>query len=118
MTRIAILHARSFWVIPKASFLVARVGREGHVGVFERLSRKRLPIEEVYGPVPARMFETVAADIASFRNAFIEVDIVAAASARSSPPAVARFNKAILPQLLPFEEREVNQPADPIIRTG
>lgn len=29
---------------------IARVGRGGHVGVFKRVGRKRLPIEEVYGP--------------------------------------------------------------------
>ncbi|CDN41455.1 phage tail protein [Paenibacillus sp. P22] len=29
---------------------ITRVGRGGHMGVFERLSKRRLPIRELYGP--------------------------------------------------------------------
>lgn len=35
---------------PVKGAFVARVGRGGHIGVFKRLGRKRLPIEELYGP--------------------------------------------------------------------
>lgn len=35
---------------PIKGAFIAQVGRGGHMGVFERLSKRRLPIRELYGP--------------------------------------------------------------------
>lgn len=43
---------------PLKGAFIAKVGGGGHVGVFKRAGRRRLPIEEVYGPaVPVMMNE-------------------------------------------------------------